>query len=187
MTVNEAIEFVENFRDYLVEQNKQAKTKEELNKNLEFIQALDLVLTAAKIDKGPTKFEVTNQVASTIDGFIQSQGFKVLDQPMSYLVLDKEFRVAWMSQKVARGSEVLAAIMITELEEFDMLRDYFLPDRVSAFLKMKAIKKETINPQMFGDMIHACVDILANAIVREFEAQSPEFRQLSSGDAGDTG
>jgi hypothetical protein len=29
-------------------------------------------------------------------------------------------------------------------------------------------------------MIHLGVDILANAIVREFEAQSPEFRQLPS-------
>lgn len=127
-----------------------------------------------------TKFELASQVASTIGGFIEANGFKELDQPKSNIVLDSELRVRWQNGNVSRGGEVLAAVKITELLEFDMLRNCFQPDSVSAFREMLTQQKENVSPAMFGHMILAGVDVLANAIVREFEAQSPEFRQLSS-------
>jgi len=128
----------------------------------------------------PKNVVVRNSVAEVIDAVIQSRGFKLLDQPMSYLVLNKEFLVNWTNQKVARGGDFLAAVRITELSQFDMLRDYFLPDADSAFLKWKATQKENVNREIFGHMMQVAIDVLAIAVVREFQAQSPEFRQLSS-------
>ena len=128
----------------------------------------------------PKNVEVRNSVFTALDAVIQSHGFKVLDQPISYLVLDKELRVNWTNQKIARGGDFLAAVRITELSEFDMLRDYFLPDADSAFLKWKATQKENVNRETFGLMMQVAIDVLAIAVVREFKAQSPEFRQLLS-------
>lgn len=108
-----------------------------------------------------TKTNVANAIAAAIDNVLSSAGAGMLAS--GSLVLDKEFQPSFLDGKPKVGGRILAAAAIDELEQAEVLR--------------------TLDPAAVADpsAFQAYIEELINAVLRQFEAQSLEFKSLPAG------
>ena len=121
------------------------------------------------VENSNTKYDLEIKVAALIDAFIKQQGLDSLAQTQTKIVLHKDFSVSWSESGHALNGDEIAVVTIKQLPSFEMLRADFDVPRDS---------ESDTSKQPSQDIIHAGPDILAEEVIREFQVQSPEFRDL---------
>lgn len=108
-----------------------------------------------------TKMRIAGLAASTIDYVINDAGLGML--VAGSLVLDKNLHPSFRSGRPRAGGDILAVVPIADLEEAEIFKTL--------------AETDMCDPSLFQPF----VDQLIYAVLRQFEAQSPSFAALPTG------
>ena len=113
--------------------------------------------------RNTTKMKVAGLTASAVDYVINDEGEAMLVG--GSIVLDRELRPTFHRGKPERSGKILAIVAIRDLEEAEILK-------FTARLDMH-------DPSMCQPFLGQLID----AVLREFEAQCPDFAALPTGES----